>query len=184
VKEAVRCIIHTILFNRALGAQAPTEPAAVHSEQANVSYMKLEDPGVELAVESKIKQFAEIFEKQMAPGAVLVLSFYTNKPKTNSIWNVLAGEDKIVFEQWRIPVHVDRTRVMGEQEDAHFVQTTKQIKRAISFALFKINQRMDHLPPAPPEVCYKFDLSFLSSQSTAGWPPSNFASLRHIPYLT
>ena len=32
-------------------------------------YMKLEDPGVELAVESKIKQFAEIFEKQMAPGA-------------------------------------------------------------------------------------------------------------------
>ena len=32
--------------------------------------MKLEDPGVDFLVESKVKQFAEIFEKQLVPTAV------------------------------------------------------------------------------------------------------------------
>merc|ERR1711871_1292997 len=54
VKEALRCLLHSILFQRALGLITPTEVESPLFE--GVTYMRCHDVALEKLVEEKVEQ--------------------------------------------------------------------------------------------------------------------------------
>ncbi|EFJ47979.1 hypothetical protein VOLCADRAFT_117751 [Volvox carteri f. nagariensis] len=78
IREALRCVLHTIIFNRALGYVIPTD---VDSELFDITYVQCGEPGVEARVESRISDFCAQVEKKPAELHQLHLSFYETRRK-------------------------------------------------------------------------------------------------------
>eukprot|EP00443_Scrippsiella_acuminata_P129466 CAMPEP_0115584894 /NCGR_PEP_ID=MMETSP0272-20121206/6919_1 /TAXON_ID=71861 /ORGANISM="Scrippsiella trochoidea, Strain CCMP3099" /LENGTH=164 /DNA_ID=CAMNT_0003019943 /DNA_START=153 /DNA_END=647 /DNA_ORIENTATION=- len=163
--------------------------------------MKTDEPEFEQEVETRAREFSELFEGNLANTgrAQLVLSFYTTKSRKQSIWNILVGSDeKIVFEQWRFPVVIQPMRRWPNpadnlREEANSqVLASQQTQQALQFIIGKANTKVDHLPPPPQmHAAYKFDIAYasLDGRSLArGMLPQGFGSslsqtMKHIPYI-
>lgn len=201
VKEAMRVILHTILLNRSIGGHRPIEAQIAYSEQFELSYVKSDEQVLEQTLEVQVQKFGQYFEKNLSKSnskAVLLLSFYTTKNRKASLWNMLAGtEEKIIFEQWRIPVSVQPLRRYSNpaenlrEEAQQQSLASQQTHSALLYILGGINTKLDHLPPPPQsQAVYKFDISF-SSQDSLGagselaWSPRALSqNIRKIPYIT
>eukprot|EP00301_Raphidiophrys_heterophryoidea_P020859 c5447_g1_i1.p1 GENE.c5447_g1_i1~~c5447_g1_i1.p1 ORF type:complete len:101 (-),score=14.54 c5447_g1_i1:469-771(-) len=59
VREALRCLLHTIIFQRALGAFRPED---VDSELFDITYVRCNDPAVVKTIEEKVDMFAKSVE--------------------------------------------------------------------------------------------------------------------------
>jgi len=177
----------------------PIEPQCAVSEQFELSYVRSDEQHLEQALELKVRQFAELFEKNLSKSnckAVLLLSFYTTKNRKASLWNMLVGtEEKIIFEQWRIPVMVQPLRRYANpaenlREEAQQQRlASQQTHSALLYILGRINAKLDHLPPPPQsQAVYKFEISFASQEALGAgepaWSPRTFSqSIRKIPYI-
>ena len=85
VKEALRVLLHTVLFQRSIGANV-INPRAVWSEQFELSYVRMEDADISRLVEAKIRDFLDSFEKnRIKTHATLCLNFFTTKSKKPSV---------------------------------------------------------------------------------------------------
>ena len=61
VRELLRCVLHTIIFNRALGHVKPRD---VDSQLFDVTYVHCGDEEVERRVEAKIGEFCQFVERK------------------------------------------------------------------------------------------------------------------------
>ena len=202
LKEALRCIVNTIIFNRSIGGTRPIEPVTIRSQLFDVAYLKLDVPELDAAVEERIRAFSESIETH-PPSLALVVSFYSEVVKDSGIlWQVLSGKktEKIYFERWRIPVKLvtessdastsansmspkNKFGISPQQREGGSVAVS-QVKAALWFVLRKVGEKMDHLPAAPVQWIYPVEVSFEKSKDTP-WSPRNFASsIKNIPYLT
>merc|ERR1719199_1775140 len=163
--------------------------------------MKTDEIEFDQELESSIKQFSEIFENNLGRSgrAQLVLSFYTTKPRKQSIWNMLVGnEEKIVFEQWRLPVALQPLRrhtspADNLREEANMqALASQQVEHALHLVIGRANAKVDHLPPPPQnQASYKFEITFastdgkgLSSSASGSLLPRGLShTLNHIPYI-
>lgn len=204
VKEAVRTVLHTLVVCRSLGGLWPAEPRPTFSEVLDLTYMRTDCAEFEQELEPKVRQFSELFERDLAHSgrAQLIFSFYTTKSRKQSIWNIIVGSDeKIVFEQWRLPVIVMPMRRYPNpadnlKEEANAQATAaQQVQQTLQFILFRVNAKVDHLPPPPPsQPSYKFEVSFASldgrslggggSAAAARLGTSLSSTIKHIPYIT
>lgn len=206
VKESMRCVLHTLMVCRSIGGHRPIEPRSAYSELFDVSYLKTDESELEQELEQTVRQFSELLESGASPRgragqAQLVLNFYTEKKRKQSVWNMLVGSDeRIVFEQWRIPVAVQALRrhptpAENLKEEA-LVQdsASKQVQVTLHFIIAKANAKIEHLPPPPQShAAYKFEVSFatLDGKSIGGASallPQGFGSslsktIKHIPYI-
>mmetsp|Transcript_49237 Transcript_49237/g.107097 ORF Transcript_49237/g.107097 Transcript_49237/m.107097 type:complete len:221 (-) Transcript_49237:102-764(-) len=201
VKEAARAILHTIVVCRSIGGHRPIEPRSVLSELFDVSYMKTDEPEFEDELEQSIRQFSEIFDQGVGRSgrAQLVLNFFTTKSRKQSIWNLIVGSDeKIVFEQWRLPVVVQPLRrhltpADNLREEANLqASAAQQVQQALYFVVGRANAKVDHLPPPPQtQAVYKFEI-FVTSDgrglSGSSSPSRTFGSslnqtIKNIPYI-
>jgi len=79
VREVLRCLLHTILFHRALGLVRPRD---VDMELFDVTYVQCGDAKIERRVEEKVESFCSYVERrqqtagQAAFSAQVALSFY------------------------------------------------------------------------------------------------------------
>mmetsp|Transcript_12624 Transcript_12624/g.39150 ORF Transcript_12624/g.39150 Transcript_12624/m.39150 type:complete len:222 (+) Transcript_12624:64-729(+) len=202
VKEAMRTVLHTLVVCRSIGGHRPIEPRVVLSELFDIAYMKTDEAEFERELEQTLRQFSEVFETDAARTgrAQLVLSFYTTKSRKQSIWNILVGSDeKIVFEQWRVPVAVQPLRRFADpadnlREEANLqASAAQQVQQLLHFVVARANAKMDHLPPPPQtQAAYKFEISFgLDGKGLGGGSallPQGFGSaigqtIKHIPYI-
>uniref|UniRef100_A0A7S2I962 Autophagy-related protein 101 n=1 Tax=Alexandrium andersonii TaxID=327968 RepID=A0A7S2I962_9DINO len=198
VKEAVRIILHTVLVCRSIGGHRPIEPRAVLSELFDLTYMKTDEVDFEQELEQTARQFSEVFENSLARSgrAQLVLSFYTTKSRKQSIWNIIVGSDeKIVFEQWRVPVVVQPLRrhtnpADNLREEANLqASASQQVQQALHFVIGRANAKVEHLPPPPQtQAAYKFEVTFSADGKGSTLLPQGFGSsisqtIKHIPYI-
>lgn len=203
VKEAMRAILHTLVMCRSIGGHRPIEPRAVQSELFDISYLKTDETEIEQELEGAARQFSGIFESNNGgPGrAQMVINFYTTKSRKQSIWNmIVGGDEKIVFEQWRIPVAVQPVRRYTNPDDnlkeeaSLQASSSQQVQQAMHFVIGKANTKLDHLPPPPQgQAVYKFEVSFSSSdgkglRGSSAILPRAFGSslsqtIKHIPYI-
>merc|ERR1719265_514914 len=87
------------------------------------------------------------------------------------MWNLIVGnEEKIIFEQWRLPVKVHaRTRHASAAENTREEVdlqrlASQQVEKALHFVMNRANAKVDHLPPAPQnQASYKFEITFAST---------------------
>lgn len=133
VREAMQCILHTIIFLRAPGPVAPRE---VPCEGFNLTYAKIGIAGSTISippkqpskggvdrfsnqtdsVDAKIDESIERFLRrltQIGPellSGCLTLSFYERRTKRHGLlFGLMTQEEKVVWEQWNIRVVVNNT---------------------------------------------------------------------------
>lgn len=200
VKEALRCLIHTVLFGRTIGGNVAVEPTTVRSKLIDIQYCKYNSLLEDESLEGKIREFAQKLESTSTQSLILVLAFYVPRHKSSkSLWDILSQpfDDKAVFERWKLQVNLPPKSYVGvasvaDDEQRLIESATSQVRDRIFFIIRKLTDRMDQLPPPPPDqVPYHFEITFAGSQSVPGspvpmaWSPKSIAqSIRSIPFIT
>ncbi|GIL84135.1 hypothetical protein Vretimale_11086 [Volvox reticuliferus] len=115
IREALRCVLHTIIFTRALGYVIPKD---VDSELFDVTYVQCGDPGVEAKVESRITDFCTQVEKKPAELHQLQLSFYETRRK--QAW-FGTQDERLYWETWVVSVLVLQPDIalLQQQQQQH-----------------------------------------------------------------
>lgn len=177
IREVLRCILHTILFNRALGLVRPHE---VDSEIfLETTYVQCGDPMMEKKVEEKIDHFLASIEKHPSKKARVCLSFYETRSK-NVAW--FSKVERYYWEQWCIQLNVvtpapPQTKKSFRSGDRIGEATTEErqrrhaaleaaLREVITQVLSIVNEKKDHIPPVnQPDlvVSFPFEISIPSS---------------------
>ena len=189
LKEALRCIIFTILFNRAIGGNRPIDPITIKAPLFEVGYMKTDSREVDALVEEKIKAFTEVAERSLETQILLNVGFFTEVARdAGLLWQVFSSKktEKIYFERWRVPITVSpRTRPpTATDEETSSRVSGQQVRSIMWFVLKKAGEKTDHLPLTSQTAIYPFDIAFERKGSSAWSPRSIASSIKSIPYIT
>ncbi|KAL6337914.1 hypothetical protein AAG906_002380 [Vitis piasezkii] len=101
IREVLRCILHTIVFHRALGLVRPKD---IDLELFEITYVQCGDAEVERKINEKIDQFISWVEKHPNKKSQICLSFYEVKNKQAS-WFTNKIERRS-WEYWYINLNV------------------------------------------------------------------------------
>jgi len=169
VKEVLRCLLHTILFNRALGTIKPKE---VECDVFDITYARVDDDKIHKEVEGQIEAFDTALTKAATPAKTntCVLSFYDKVKRTR--WGGLSSaEEKVYWEQWAIPIAVakDKPKTVAERDRRH-LQRQSAVRERLFTILSQVNDKRDHIPPFKKEIiCFPFEITFANESSDSGW---------------
>ncbi|XP_008792602.1 autophagy-related protein 101 [Phoenix dactylifera] len=183
IREVLRCILHTIIFHRALGLIRPKD---IDCELFEITYVQCGDAEVERKIEEKIGEFMNKVEKHPNRKSQICLSFYEIKNK-QATWFSNKVE-RLYWEQWYINLHVINPKAQGKSH--HNKATTDlgggaleertsrraALESSLREVLFQIirfvNEKKDHLPPIPNQegISFPYEITILSSSdSPFGW---------------
>ncbi|CAD5182326.1 autophagy-related protein 101-like isoform X1 [Musa acuminata AAA Group] len=183
IREVLRCILHTILFHRALGLVRPKD---VECELFDITYVQCEDHELEKKIDEKINQFIGWVEKHPNRKSQVCISFYEVKNK-HATWfgNKI---ERFYWEQWYINLHIISPKPHGKSHNtkAHVVTGENAFEesnsrcaalesslREVLFQIIKfVNEKKDHIPPLQNSeiVSYPYEISTpSSSDSSFGW---------------
>ncbi|KAL5184600.1 Autophagy-related protein 101 [Glycine soja] len=101
IREVLRCILHTIVFHRALGLVRPKD---VDLELFDVTYVQCGEAELEKKIDEKIEQFVCWVEKHPNKKSQICLSFYEVKNKQASWFSNKI--ERLYWEQWYINLNV------------------------------------------------------------------------------
>jgi autophagy-related protein 101 len=165
LREVVRCLLHTILFNRALGHVRPRD---VDSELFDLSYVQCGDPSVERTVEDKVSALCSWVEKRPGKNLTVLVSFYDKRVKQGALW-FSKQEERLYWEQWRIHLDVVRPAYRGDPDPE---ATRRQRHTALEAALQEgllallamVSDKRDHIPPvgSAEVVCFPYEITLPS----------------------
>ena len=149
VKEVARALIHTILFNRALG---PLKPREHYCDLFDICYAKIDDIDIDRLVEDAVERLSQslrIVGNGTAKGRIAV-TFYEKK-KRKGFLGLTTVEDQVNWEQWIISIVVNRQKLSSgadfaadRMRQAH--QTEKIITQRMLQILTLVNEKKEHLP--------------------------------------
>ncbi|KAF4393138.1 hypothetical protein CsatB_024419 [Cannabis sativa] len=182
IQEVLRCILHTILFHRALGLVRPKD---ADLELFDITYVQCGDLEIEKKIEEKIEQFISWVEKHPNKKSQICLSFYEVKNKQAS-WFTNKIE-RLYWEQWYINLNVSqlqrttssksrRTKVVEPGENAMEERSARRAAleaslRDVMFQIIKfVNEKKDHVPPIPNRegvISYPYEITIPSSSDSA-----------------
>ncbi|XP_009392492.2 autophagy-related protein 101 isoform X2 [Musa acuminata AAA Group] len=172
IREVLRCILHTILFHRALGLVRPKD---VECELFDITYVQCEDHELEKKIDEKINQFIGWVEKHPNRKSQVCISFYEVKNK-HATWfgNKI---ERFYWEQWYINLHIISPKPHGKSHNtkAHVVTGENVFEesnsrcaalesslREVLFQIIKfVNEKKDHIPPLQNSeiVSYPYEIS-------------------------
>ncbi|EIE19548.1 DUF1649-domain-containing protein [Coccomyxa subellipsoidea C-169] len=134
VREVLRCVLHTIIFNRALG---PVRPREVDSELFEITYVQCGDTLVERVIEEKIDQFYGWVEKHPGKRGQVSLAFF-EKRKTQR-WSLIGGkqEERLYWEQWHAKLQ-------------------EAVEQVMTLIIRAVNEKKDHIPPVTSAAVLTF----------------------------
>lgn len=176
VKEVLRCILHTVVFNRSLGLARPRE---VDSELFEITYAHCGDRGIEEKIEKKLEEFCRSLEAAGAESprslgggrgsnsnsnsgsglsiggsgyrrAQLCLSFYERRAK--QVW-FSKQEEQVHWEKWRVNLLVVRRSLRessfeaAEDRRQQLARLEQQLNETLVQILDNVNAKKDHIPP-------------------------------------
>jgi hypothetical protein len=157
-REALHCLLHTILFCRAPGA---FKPETVYLNHFELAYARVSGTSVRRSVERAVDALlAEGGLKPAGPellkGAV-VLSFF-NRRQNKALFGLVKNEEKCVWEQWMVPILIATTPLPTGDDETSVLER----QRADETALNKlVNGPMDHIP----DKMYEFEIACASAQA-------------------
>jgi len=152
-RDALRAVLHTILFTRALGHVEPGQVTPTNFP--NLSYATCGDSGIDKSVEDAIDTFLASLQL-VGPDLVrgeLVLSFYDTRKRAGFLGIGAAKEDKVHWERWVIPMIVNRGSLK-----------TVSAESALQSNLFRIlhlANDLSHVPKLRGEegsIVYKYEM--------------------------
>ncbi|CAN8264122.1 unnamed protein product [Cochlearia groenlandica] len=177
IREVLRCILHTVVFHRALGLIRPKD---IDLENFDITYVQCGELEVEKKIDNKIDQFISWTDKHPNKKSQICLSFYEVKSKQPS-WFTNKIE-RLYWEQWYINVnvlkypsgksqHSKESMDPGEasQERNSRGPLLEQSLQEVLFQIIKfVNEKKDHVPPINEGVIYcPFEITIPSSSDSA-----------------
>lgn len=181
VQDVLRCVLHTVLFNRALGLVRPRE---VDLDLFNISYVQCVDRGLERVVDEKVGAVLHWMERHPGKPAQVSLKFFEKRYK--QAW-FSKQEERLYWEEWNVTVgctsqigadgHAGgRQRSKTTSIDTHDLQEhhEKQVRlqgllRAILMQILQhVNNKKEHIPPvvSSDAVTFPYEIS-VSSPDTS-----------------
>ncbi|XP_040993160.1 autophagy-related protein 101-like isoform X1 [Juglans microcarpa x Juglans regia] len=184
IREVLRCILHTIVFHRALGLVRPKD---IDLELFDITYVQCGDVDLEKKLEEKIEQFIGWVEKHPNKKSQICLSFYEVKNKPPSWFNKI---ERLYWEQWYVNLNVAQhpkahsskshhSKVVLDPGESAVEETNARraaLEASLREVLFQIikflNEKKDHVPPIPNlegVACFPYEITIpSSSDSTFG----------------
>ncbi|KAL6227288.1 hypothetical protein ACLB2K_001247 [Fragaria x ananassa] len=184
IREVLRCILHTIVFNRALGLVRPKD---VDLELFEITYVQCGDLDLEKKIDEKIEQFISWVEKHPNKKSQVCLSFFEVKKNKQASWFTNKTE-RLYWEQWYINLNVAQTPKVhstkshhskivvdpGESASEERIARRAALESTLHEVLFQIvkfvNEKKDHVPPIPNlegVVYFPHEITIPSSSDSA-----------------
>lgn len=153
VREVLRCVLHTIMFNRSLGQVKPQE---VDSELFDTTYVHCGDAAVEARLEQKIDEACISFEKKPQEVAQLCLSFF--EPRRRQVgWQIFGKQDeRLYWERWYISLVVVQSDVFVQDHHSLTYTNSRSVRQAqrqaqleslLTEVIMHVNEKRAHIPP-------------------------------------
>lgn len=186
IREVLRCLLHTIMFTRALGLVRPRD---VDSELFDITYVQCGDPTIERKIEEKIDSFCSWVEKNPSKKGQVCLLFYEKRNKAMMAW-FGSKVERLYWEQWSIPLSLagpaheepppplsradsprPRSLSMGCRPASE--ERRRRLEAALQDAMVRIltivNEKKDHIPPvlSAQVASFSFEISIPSAQDSA-----------------
>ncbi|KAK9837832.1 hypothetical protein WJX74_005939 [Apatococcus lobatus] len=163
IREVLRCLLHTIIFSRALGRVQPKE---IESELVDITYVSCGDAAVEQKVEDKISHFSTWVEKHPSNFGQVCLSFYEVRQRAG----LFSREDRVSWEEWCINLAIQDTSAHAEEQSAFNSTSGQAVRHAklqsameglMASLIQTISVKKDHIPPvvSTNTVTFPFDIS-------------------------
>ncbi|GAA0176358.1 hypothetical protein LIER_29364 [Lithospermum erythrorhizon] len=182
IREVLRCILHTILFHRALGLVKPKD---IDLELFDITYVQCGDVELERKIEEKIDLFIDRVEKHPNKKNQICLSFYEVKNR-QATWFTNKVE-RLYWEQWYInlyvvqhpkPQHgkshhskilVDPGESMSEERTARRAALESSLREILFHIIKFVNEKKDHVPPIPnlDGISFPYEITISSSSDSA-----------------
>ncbi|KAJ7554532.1 hypothetical protein O6H91_06G144700 [Diphasiastrum complanatum] len=182
VREVLRCILHTIMFNRALGLVRPRDIDSELFEK--ITYVQCGDATYEKLVEEKIDHLIAWVEKHPNKKSQVCLSFYETRNK-HVAWFSNKVE-RLYWEQWWIylnviqPTHM-RSRASHERpidSSGESAEEERSKRHAILEAELRdvllqilqfVNEKKDHIPAVgnTDVVSFPYEIAIPSSSDSS-----------------
>ncbi|KAJ6740252.1 hypothetical protein OIU79_000396 [Salix purpurea] len=171
IREVLRCILHTIVFHRALGLVRPKD---IDLELFNITYVQCGDVELEKKIEEKIDEFISWVEKHPNKKSQICLSFYEMKNKHYSWFN---KNERLYWEQWFVNLHVTHPKAhsgkshnskpMVDPEETGYEdrgvrrEALEVSLRDVLFQIIKfVNEKKDHVPPINEKaLCFPCEIT-------------------------
>ncbi|CAN0054556.1 unnamed protein product [Scytosiphon promiscuus] len=161
VRDALQCLLHTILFVRAPGSLRPREVGARGSTVASGRACGARD--VDVAVDGALEDFWGSLRPagpDLSKGWIAV-SFFMRRVQRS--FGLFLKEEKVVWEQWVIPVLVNTSPRPMEEDETSVLARGRLQETAIGLVqgrlldiLNSVNDCIDHVPPVGTE--YEFEM--------------------------
>ncbi|XP_062157339.1 autophagy-related protein 101 [Alnus glutinosa] len=183
IGEVLRCILHTIVFHRALGLVRPKD---IDLELFEITYVQCGDAELENKIDEKIEQFIGWVEKHPNKKSQICLSFYEVKNRQPS-WYFNKVERQY-WEQWYINLNVvqhtkahsskfnhskavvDPGESAAEERSARRAALEASLREVLFQIIKFVNEKKDHVPPIPTRegvVCFPCEITTPSSSDSA-----------------
>ncbi|KAF8069541.1 ATG101 [Scenedesmus sp. PABB004] len=151
VREVLRCVLHTILFNRSLGQVKPVD---VDSELFDITYVHCGDPEVVARLEARIDEACAAFERKPQEVAQLVLAFY--EPRRRQVGWFGKGDERLFWEKWVVNFCIVQSDVFAQDHHSLAYTNARSVRQAqrqaalealLGEVITALNQRRAHIPP-------------------------------------
>ncbi|BBN08366.1 autophagy-related protein 101 [Marchantia polymorpha subsp. ruderalis] len=177
IREVLRCVLHTIMFNRALGLVRPKD---IDSELFEITYVQCGDAAIEKKIEEKIDNFVSWVEKHPNKKSQVCLSFYETRNKQMAWFS--SKTERLYWEQWCIYLNVqtaqsnpkphygDTTDVSTEERDKRHAALEAALREVILQILRYVNEKKDHIPPVmrgADVVSFPYEINIPSSSDSS-----------------
>ncbi|CAM8941024.1 hypothetical protein QQ045_013731 [Rhodiola kirilowii] len=182
IREIIQCILHTIVFHRALGLVRPKD---VDMELLEITYVQCGDVELEKKIDEKIDQFTSWVDKHPNKKSQICLSFFEVKNKqatwfTNKI-------ERLYWEQWYINLNVAQhmkpysgkshhSKVLVDPGETAYEDISARraaLETSVREVLFQIikfvNEKKDHVPSIPNRegISFPYEITIPSSSDSA-----------------
>jgi len=155
VKEVLRCILHTIIFNRAIGLIQPVEEVV---DFIDYVYVRVNDETIEKDVSEKVEIFQHMLKKKDVKEGKVIISF-EHQPQGG--W----FSQKVCWERWLINIVLPTKENTGETT----TQLYQDLHQRITQILRIVNDNKNHIPPLTTKEVTPFPYEISFPGSGEGW---------------
>ncbi|KAF9281469.1 hypothetical protein BGZ68_006622 [Mortierella alpina] len=138
LKEALRAILHTILFHRVFANIKPRD-----MDILDLTIPVIDDPEVDKLVDEKIAAFVKAVDANPQSKGQIGLMFY--EKRTKRAW-FSSTSSEVCWEQWAITIHVVTNT--NEKDKQRSIKNMEKALSSLFLSILRtVNERKDHIPP-------------------------------------
>ncbi|KAF8950902.1 hypothetical protein CPC16_002346 [Podila verticillata] len=138
LKDALRAILHTILFHRVFANIKPRD-----IDILDITIPIIDDPEIDRLVDEKIAAFVKSVDSSQQSKGQIGLMFY--EKRTKRAW-FSSSSAEVCWEQWGITINIVTNTNEKDRQ-----RSIKNMEKALSSLFLSIlrtvNERKDHIPP-------------------------------------